>query len=70
LNEVIRTRAGDMVENVDLIDDFFNKKLNRQSHCYRITFRSMDRSLTNAEVDTIQEKIREDIEEVLGGELR
>eukprot|EP00511_Aplanochytrium_stocchinoi_P001266 CAMPEP_0204832122 /NCGR_PEP_ID=MMETSP1346-20131115/12794_1 /ASSEMBLY_ACC=CAM_ASM_000771 /TAXON_ID=215587 /ORGANISM="Aplanochytrium stocchinoi, Strain GSBS06" /LENGTH=399 /DNA_ID=CAMNT_0051963749 /DNA_START=291 /DNA_END=1490 /DNA_ORIENTATION=+ len=70
LNELLRSRAGDLVEKVELIDNFFNKKLNRRSHCYRITYRSMDRSLTNAEVDILQEEVRSDVEQILGGELR
>ncbi len=45
--------AGDLVEKIDLIDEFTNPKTNRSSKCYRITYRSMDRSLTNDEIDDV-----------------
>ena len=41
--DVIRTCAGDIVEEVTLIDRFVNKKTNRVSHAYRIVYRHMDR---------------------------
>lgn len=70
LCEQVRNIAGDLVENVVLIDDFTNKKTNRRSNCYRITYRSMERSLTNEEIDALQEKVRETMAGEMGLELR
>lgn len=68
--EVIRGVAGDLVERVDLFDEFANKKTGRISHAYRITYRHMDRSLTNAEVDKIQFMLRDKLVADLKVELR
>lgn len=70
LNEIVRDVAGDLVEQVDLMDEFLNRKTMRYSHCYRITYRSMDRSLTNEEVDELQEEVRHQVVAFLGVELR
>eukprot|EP00954_Amorphochlora_amoebiformis_P003047 238894-Amorphochlora_amoeboformis.AAC.1 len=43
----VRDEAGDLVEGVQLIDQFKHPKTNRESRCYRINYRSMERSLTN-----------------------
>ena len=70
LFEVVRDVAGDLVEKVDLIDDFVHPKTGRHSQCYRITYRSMDRSLTDEEINGLQESLRERAAEELKVELR
>ena len=69
-HEVVRSSAGDLVEKVELIDKFVHPKTERVSHCYRITYRSMDRNVTNKESNIIQDQIREMIISELGVELR
>jgi phenylalanyl-tRNA synthetase alpha chain len=54
----------------ELIDDFTHPKTGKTSHCYRIAYRSMDRSLTNAEIDALQERVRDLTVDRLGVELR
>jgi len=68
--EIVRELGGDIIEDISKIDEFTNKKTNKTSHCYRIVYRSNDRSLTNEEVDEIQTKIRNESEEKLLLELR
>lgn len=70
LNELVRSIAGDLVEQLELIDDFTHPKTKKASHCYRISYRSMDRSLTNEEIDSLQEEVRERTARELGVELR
>eukprot|EP00520_Triparma_pacifica_P013267 CAMPEP_0118649458 /NCGR_PEP_ID=MMETSP0785-20121206/9715_1 /TAXON_ID=91992 /ORGANISM="Bolidomonas pacifica, Strain CCMP 1866" /LENGTH=201 /DNA_ID=CAMNT_0006541749 /DNA_START=494 /DNA_END=1096 /DNA_ORIENTATION=- len=41
----------DLVEKVELIDEFVHPKTKKVSNCFRVTYRSMDRNLTNEEID-------------------
>mmetsp|Transcript_34773 Transcript_34773/g.57285 ORF Transcript_34773/g.57285 Transcript_34773/m.57285 type:complete len:423 (+) Transcript_34773:48-1316(+) len=70
LFEVIREVAGDMVEQVSLIDEFTHPKTGRHSQCFRITYRDMSRSLTNEEVDMLQNQVRTELVQKFGVELR
>ena len=70
LNEVVRDVAGDLVEQVELIDKFIHPATNRMSHCYRIVYRSMDRNLLNEEIDVLQAAVREILVNQLKVELR
>jgi len=69
-HELVRGVAGDLVESVELIDDFTNEKLGRRSNCFRINYRDMNRSLTNEEVDTLQFRVRDELVKQLQCELR
>lgn len=57
LMEIIRGVAGDLVENVQLIDEFVHPKTGRKSQCYRINYQAMERSLTNSEINELQDSI-------------
>ncbi|KAF6175231.1 hypothetical protein GIB67_030449 [Kingdonia uniflora] len=69
LCEVVRGIAGDLAEEVRLIDNFTDKK-GMTSHCYRIAYRSMERSLTNNEINQLQESVRETVQTKLNVVLR
>jgi len=68
--ELGRGVAGELVETVELIDEFTNPKKGKTSHCYRVTYRSMDRSLTDEEINALQNELRSKTESELGVELR
>lgn len=68
--ELVREIAGDIVENVKLIDQFTHPKTQRESRCYRIIYRSMERTLTNEEVNEINSIVRDKVTSILGVELR
>lgn len=55
--EVIRSVAGDWVEDVKLIDSYTHPKTKRQSRCYRINYRSLERTLTNIETNDKQAEV-------------
>ncbi|XP_021679424.2 phenylalanine--tRNA ligase, chloroplastic/mitochondrial isoform X2 [Hevea brasiliensis] len=69
LCELIRGVAGDLVEEVSLIDNFTNKK-GMTSHCYRIAYRSIERSLTDEEINDLQWNVREQVQSKLNVVLR
>ena len=70
LMEVVRNTAGDSAEDVALVDEFTHPKTGRRSLCYRITYRSLEKTLTNEEANALHEKIRRELVEKFGVELR
>jgi phenylalanyl-tRNA synthetase alpha chain len=68
--ELVRETAGDLVEDVRLTDEFVQKKTGRRSMCYRINYRSLERTLTNAEANGLHEEIRGKLVRQFGVELR
>lgn len=67
--DIVRQEAkDDVIESVTLIDSF-NRGVKR-SNCYRITYRHNSRTLMNAEINDIQEKIRARLVNELNVELR
>jgi phenylalanyl-tRNA synthetase alpha chain len=58
VHEIARGVAGDLCECVEPVDEFVHPESGRRSLCFRINFRSMDRSLINEEVDALQTEIR------------
>lgn len=58
--EIVRDCAGDLVEEVKLIDTYENEQkfgAGKVSNTFRITYRSPERTLTNEEVDKIHKEI-------------
>lgn len=71
--DLIRDLGGDLVEEVELLDKYENAEKfgeGRVSYTYRITYRSNDRTLTNEEVEAIQEKVYAETAKQFGAELR
>ncbi|EST06224.1 Phenylalanine-tRNA ligase, beta subunit, ferrodoxin-fold anticodon-binding [Kalmanozyma brasiliensis GHG001] len=70
LFEIVRDRVGDLVEDVVKIDDFVHPKTKKQSMCYRINYRSMDRSLENDEVNELHSDVLARLVDQLSIEIR
>lgn len=59
--EIVRQYGGDLVESVVIVDEFVHPKTGRKSQCYRIHYQSMERNLTNEEINEIHSKVEEDL---------
>ena len=70
LMEIVRTVGGDLVEDVKLIDEFTHPVSRRKSLCYRVNYRSLERTLKNEEADELHSEIRNQLVHAFGVELR
>ncbi len=71
--DLVRDIAENLVEDVNLIDKYENEAKfgkNKLSYAYRITYGSVDRTLTNEEVNKVHKKLEEKTASVFGGVVR
>jgi len=71
--EIVRDFAENLIEEVKLVDEFENEEKfgkDKKSYTFRIVYRSPERTLTNEEINIIQEKIREKTKQDLSAILR
>ncbi|RYP19636.1 hypothetical protein DL765_003229 [Monosporascus sp. GIB2] len=68
--EIVRSAAGDAVEDVRLVDAFTHPKTGRRSMCYRIMYRSLERTLTHAESNELHHRVCRSLVKKLGVEIR
>uniref|UniRef100_A0A1A9X318 phenylalanine--tRNA ligase n=1 Tax=Glossina brevipalpis TaxID=37001 RepID=A0A1A9X318_9MUSC len=68
--DLVRTVAGDVVEQIRLVDKFNHPKKNRTSVCFRIIYRHMERTLTQKEVNAVHKRIAEACVETFKVEIR
>ena len=71
--EIVREIAGNLIEEVKLIDTFENAKKfgeGKVSYTFRIVYRSFERTLTNEEVNAIQDKIIQKTKDELNATVR
>lgn len=68
--DLVRTVGGDMIEQVSLVDSFKHPKTAKTSHCYRIIYRHMEKTLTQDEVNQVHKDIERSASEMLGVTIR
>jgi len=68
--DLVRDKGGNFVEQVSLVDEFYNKKKGLTSHCYRIVYRHMSKVLTNDEVNVMHKEIEKAATDKLGVKIR
>lgn len=71
--EIVRDFADNLIEEVKLLDEYGDENKfgkNKKSYTFRIVYRSFERTLTNEEINKIQEKIREKTKQDLNAVLR
>jgi phenylalanyl-tRNA synthetase alpha chain len=71
--DFVRENAPGIVEEVELLDKYENAAKFGQdkiSYAYRITYRSLDRTLTTEEIDKIHKKIESETTKIFGGMIR
>ncbi|KAG8442429.1 hypothetical protein GDO86_011276 [Hymenochirus boettgeri] len=68
--DLVRDIGGDLVEKVTLVDQFTHPKTQKVSHCYRIVYRHMERTLTQMEINAVHKNIEKSAVKDLGVEGR
>jgi phenylalanyl-tRNA synthetase alpha chain len=71
--DLVRDTLEDFAEQVELLDKYENTQkfgADKISYAYRITYRSLDRTLTNAEVDVLHKKLEETTQKAFSAAIR
>lgn len=68
--EIVREVCADTVETVSKVDEFTDAKTGRRSLCYRIVYRSLERTLTKPEVKEMHDSVCEKMVQRFGVQLR
>jgi len=71
--DLVRDVVGDMIEEMTLLDTYKNDAKfgeGNVSYAFRITYRSLNRTLTNEEIDTLHKKLEETTRDTLNAVIR
>ncbi|RKF56552.1 Phenylalanine--tRNA ligase, mitochondrial [Erysiphe neolycopersici] len=68
--QIVRDVAGDTVESVRKVDAFKHPKTGRTSWCYRVNYRSLEKTLKSNEANILHEAVKRELVNKLGVELR
>ncbi|XP_067633547.1 probable phenylalanine--tRNA ligase, mitochondrial [Eurosta solidaginis] len=68
--DLVRSVAGDVVEQISLVDRFKHPKTGKSSVCFRIVYRHMERTLTQAEANQVHKRIADACAETFQVQIR
>src|SRR3989344_3949238 len=71
--DFVRELAPGLVEEVALLDKYENAEkfgAGKLSYAYRVTYRSLDRTLTSGEIDKLHKKLETETAKVFGAQIR
>ena len=71
--DLVRETGGDMIEQVEIMDKYENAEkfgAGKISYTFRITYRDLNRTLTNEEVNAVHAKLEERTEKECGASIR
>ncbi|XP_019881323.1 probable phenylalanine--tRNA ligase, mitochondrial [Aethina tumida] len=68
--DLVRSIGGDLIEQVTLVDNFKHPKTGKTSHCYRIIYRHMEKTLTQSEVNDVHKQIENAAKNLLNVTIR
>jgi len=71
--DMVRDIGDNLIEEVELIDEYENDQkfgTDKKSYAYRITYRSLERTLTSEEVDKMHKEMEKQTAEQFHGEVR
>ncbi|RKF61505.1 Phenylalanine--tRNA ligase, mitochondrial [Golovinomyces cichoracearum] len=68
--QIVRDVAGNTVENVTRIDEFKHPITGRISWCYRVNYRSLEKTLSSFEANALHDAVKEELVRKLDVQLR
>lgn len=68
--DLVREIGGDLVEQVECFDTYNCPKTGRTSKAFNLTFRHLEKVLTQADVNEVKKNIEQAVESKLGGTVR
>lgn len=71
--DLVRDVVGDIAEEMSLLDEYENEEkfgAGNKSYAYRIIYRSIERTLTDGEVNDLHKKLEEETKKTFGAQIR